>query len=98
MSSILWSRLKDISSRSVGKRTEIFATTEMDNRLRAVVRTQQDTTEIILNLMYNKTIGQVIKSLAHELTHVKLGSDEHSNEFREKWKQLEKEITEEYNK
>jgi len=48
--------------------------------------------------MYNKTIGQVIKSLAHELTHVKLGSDEHSNEFREKWKQLEKEITEEYNK
>jgi hypothetical protein len=98
MSSILWSRLRDIASRNVGKNVQLFATTEMDNNLRAVVKSQLDTTEIILNLSMNKTIGQVIKSLAHELAHVKLGNNEHNNPFKEEWGRLVGAITEEYNK
>ena len=98
MSSILWSRLRDIASRSVGKNVQLFATTEMDHNLRAVVRSQLDTTEIILNLAYNKTIGQIIKSLAHELAHVKLGNNGHDNQFKEEWGRLVKVITDEYNK
>ena len=97
MNTIMWSRLKEISKNIVGKNVEIFATTEMLHQ-RAVVRSTPEMVEIILNLAYSKTPGQVIKSLAHELSHVLLGSDQHTNEFRLKWKSLESVITEKYNR
>lgn len=49
-------------------------------------------------MSYNKTIPQIIKSIAHELAHVLLCSDDHSNTFRKEWVRLNDLITEEYNK
>jgi len=43
---------------------------------------------ILLNFLFNKTEDDIIKALSHEITHIKLNSNEHNEDFQKKWNEL----------
>ena len=82
-SDIKWNKLKKIVKQLTGYEVDIILTTEARKKLRAgvVFNKKEKTGHIILNSLHNKTLQDVIASIAHEITHIKRGSHVHNKLF-----------------
>jgi len=88
-----------------GKKVTINATTGMADEFRSLVEWNRAkiSVQLYLNLLYNKTVEDIIQTLAHELAHVitGLGSEvgtetEMIKEFNETRAKVEKQLTDFY--
>jgi hypothetical protein len=97
---IKWIRLQEICRDTVGRglTIELHASTDIPGNTRAAVLKEGHRVDIALNMLYNKTLDDVIESLAHEMTHIVLGiGDEgHGPKFNHKWDEVRKMIRREY--
>jgi len=91
---IYWKRLKKITEEITNKKVEIIMNIENSN-LRGAIQSNHKII-IYLNMSYNKSINDIIKTLAHEITHYLLQDKEHTNEFIMKCDEVEKLIKEKY--
>jgi Zn-dependent peptidase ImmA (M78 family) len=85
---IYWKRLKTIAEEIVNKKVEIIMNIE-NSDLRGAIQSNGKII-IYLNMSYNKSIDDIIKTLAHEITHFILQDEEHTNEFIVKCDEIEK--------
>ncbi len=95
MNRIKWLKLKSIVKEITEKEVEFVASTH-PSEFRAFVVAKGNKIEIYLNMEFAKDVDDVIKSLAHEVAHVLLNDNKHTNKFRDKWNDLTKTITEKY--
>jgi hypothetical protein len=80
-----WGKLAKICSRLAGEKVFIHASTSMPNNvISAVIINPEGYSEIMLNLNVAKDLDIIMDSLAHEVVHIKLQSDEHSLDFTNK--------------
>ncbi len=95
---IKWIRLQEICLGLAGHGVtlHVHASTDVPPDLCAAVERQDDRIDIIMNMLYNKTLEDVIDNLAHEMAHIVLSDPDHSPAFDEKWDALRTEITREY--
>lgn len=97
---IKWIRLQEIcrSTAGCGLTVELHASTDIPANTRAEVLKEGHRVDIVLNMLYNKTLDDVIDSLAHEMTHIVpgVGDEGHGTEFSRKWNEVRKMITQEY--
>jgi hypothetical protein len=95
---IKWIRLQEIcrSTAGCGLTVELHASTDIPANTRAEVLKEGHRVDIVLNMLYNKTLDDVIDSLAHEMAHVVLADEGHGRRFHQKWVELRKSLTREY--
>lgn len=95
---IKWIRLQEIclSLAGPGVSLHVHASTEVPADLCAAVERQDDRIDILMNMLYNKTLEDVIDNLAHEMAHIVLSDPDHGPAFHEKWDDLRKDIAREY--
>jgi len=96
--SIKWIRLQEIclSLARPGDIVHVHGSTDLPLDLRAAVSREGRRIDLMMNLLYNKTLDDVIDSLAHEMAHVVLGTEDHGQPFDDKWAALRKSITSKY--
>ena len=98
---IKWIRLQNICEAIVDRKktVHIHGSTDVPENLRAAVEQRGDRVDIVMNLLYNKDLADVIRSLAHEMTHIVLqaGNGAHGLRFNRKWRSLGREMTVLYN-
>jgi Zn-dependent peptidase ImmA (M78 family) len=81
-----------------GRKVTISSSTEMDKDYIAGCEFDDDKVDIILNMSRTKSEEMVLRSVAHEITHVMLGNNEHGQAFDAEWQKVESQIVREYNK
>lgn len=104
-SEIKWVRLQD-ACRSVvieetGDDVSLFlhGSIDLPLELRAAVERKSDRIDIMLNLVYNKTIKDIIESLSHELAHIVLGEGDSAHvhtRFNRAMTKIQKALMREY--
>ena len=95
---IKWIRLQEICLDLAGPGVDlhIHGSTDVPPNLMAAVERDGSRIDILLNLLYNKTLEDVIDSLAHEMAHIVLGNEGHGPEFDRQWAALRNKIGSEY--
>ncbi|MBP7705693.1 MAG: hypothetical protein KA243_00440 [Candidatus Aminicenantes bacterium] len=95
---IKWIRLQAICLGLLGPgiTLHVHASTEVPPDMCAAVERRDDRIDILMNMLYNKTLEDVIDNLAHEMAHIVLSDPDHGPAFDEKWDALRTEITREY--
>lgn len=83
---IKWIRLREICEELTGLPVKFYLG-EMHEHERACVLKEGNEIEIAMNLLYCKTLEDVVDNLAHELAHV-LSNKEHTDEFEKKFNEL----------
>lgn len=84
-SEIKWVRLQEacqvVVQAEIGDDVTMFlhGSIDLPLDLRAAVERKKDRVDIMLNLVYNKTIKDIIESLAHELTHIVMGAGDEAH-------------------
>jgi hypothetical protein len=97
---IKWIRLQEICLDIAGPDVSlhVHGSTDVPPNLQAAVSREGQRIDILLNLLYNKTLEDVIENLAHEMAHLVLGYEGHGVEFDREWARLRTSITREYHK
>lgn len=95
---IKWIRLQRIclDLADPGIDLHIHGSTDVPPDLMAAVERDGSRIDILMNLLYNKTLEDVIDSLAHEMAHIVLNTEGHDGEFDKMWIKLRKRITRDY--
>jgi len=101
---IQWIRLKEISEKilfeAISQRlaVSLHGSTDIDGGLRAAVDRSGSSVNIVLNLLYNKSLPDVFASIAHELAHVTLGTSDHPFAHDIETRRVSDRLREEYEK
>lgn len=90
-----WLKLRRIAEGIVNKPLDIHISTEFDDtlNLRSYVVFNEVRVDIFLNAKYAKDVESVIESVAHELSHVFVGSGNHDEIFTKNVKDIHKTLT-----
>lgn len=100
LADIRWIRLQEIclDIAGPGVSLHVHGSTDVPPNLQAAVSREDQRVDILLNLLYNKTLEDVIDNLAHEMAHIVLGDEGHGVKFDREWARLRASITREYHK
>jgi hypothetical protein len=95
---IRWIALKNICDELVGHKqpVHLHASTDMPDDHIAGVEFSPNQVDIILNMALTKSEDMIIKALAHEMTHVLNGDQDHKINFDEQCLITENRIRERY--
>lgn len=97
MDTIRWLRIKNVCEKYADRTVHIYGSTDLPHRLQAAVTFTDERVNIAVNLSRSKSARQVIRAVAHEMVHVKNGTDTHDElEFGVQWDEMEKQIREVY--
>lgn len=91
-----WLKLKKICQEICNKKVHIHSSTDMPNNHIAGAEFDNKEVNIILNMQYTKTKNDIIKAIAHEITHVLKNSNEHTVDFEDEWRKNEEQIIKKY--
>jgi len=92
MAMIRWKRIRSEASKLAGKPVAIHGTTELSQAVRAFVKDEAGSCDIMLNMMLNKSEMDVVSSVAHELAHITLGDPGHNEAHDEETKRLQRSL------
>lgn len=96
---IKWIRLQEISEAILSEQTgeqlivNLMLSTEVPMEVRSLVKRADSQVYIMFNPFHNKGLGSLIISLAHELAHIILDTEDHPETLGAKRDELSKLIT-----
>lgn len=97
MNTIKWKKLKRIASNLVGREVSLTLTTDssMDGYF-ALAEFNESKVLIIINGNKCKSIDEIIESIAHEIAHVIINNNQHTNEHEKTWRIIQEEMKRKY--
>lgn len=94
---VKWVRIKKICEEMCGRSVHIHSSTDVADDQIAGVEFDRQNVNIILNSRRTKKTDQILRAIAHEMTHVMMNSKEHGINFDTNWKRNEEIIKQQYN-
>lgn len=94
---IKWIKIQHICQKMCNRDVHLHSSTDMPDDQIAGTEFNDQSVAIILNMHRTKSLGMVIKAVAHEMTHVMLGTQDHNITFDAEWKKNEIYILQQYN-